>query len=102
MNAGVQGPSFKSNVSIWLGAPVSRMKTTFLAVPMGVAAARAMFSPRRPGRKKYPLTAVARWRKNMRRPRRGIFITLVTELELQFVDQSPSEVFERGIFLRRS
>ena len=31
--AGVQEPSLRSNVSVWLGAPAIRMKMTFLAVP---------------------------------------------------------------------
>jgi hypothetical protein len=37
---------------VWLGAPVSRIKMQFLAVPMGDAAARAMFSMGREGNKK--------------------------------------------------
>src|SRR5207244_7515978 len=31
-DAGVSGDILKSNVSVWLGAPVSRMKITFLAL----------------------------------------------------------------------
>ena len=33
--------SFRSNVSVWLGAPAIRMKITFCAVPLGVAPAAA-------------------------------------------------------------
>src|SRR6185295_15816058 len=123
MKAGSQGPSLRSKVSVWLGAPVRKMKMTFFALPMGVAAACATDSPgREPGSRKYPLMAVAMWRKNMRRPMCGrlqkrvprtllgscpnrSFIArsfLVTEHEIEFVDHGPRQIFKRGVLLRGS
>ena len=38
-SAGVHGPSLRSHVSIWLGAPGRKMKIAFRAVPRGVTCA---------------------------------------------------------------
>src|SRR5712692_9069435 len=93
------------------------MKMQFLAVPMGVAAAFAMLSKRRCGSRKYPLSAAAAWRKNMRRwicgsfqncvpfillqsiPKRSFIFARpsVTKQEVQFVDTGPGQIFDSGI-----
>jgi hypothetical protein len=50
--AGVHGPTLRSNVSVWLGAPAMRTKITFLAVFFGVTAALATVSKGRVGNRK--------------------------------------------------
>src|SRR5260370_40535390 len=66
--AGVQGPVFKSKVSVWLAAPDRVISMQFRAVPSKGGAAFAITSIGRLGSKKYPPREVARWRKNIRRP----------------------------------
>src|SRR5690242_18631339 len=111
---GVHDPTFRSKVSVWLGAPVRRINRQFFAVPMGVTAAFATVSIGRDGSKKYPLNAVAMCRKNMRRPMCGnrqncvpvicfqsnpnlslmILSASITEHKIELVDTHPSQVFD--------
>ena len=111
MKDGVQEPSFKSNVSEWLGPPDMRTKITFFAVPIGLAAARATVSIGRDGIQK--IAADGRGRCDGRTCRRfncgraqknepllsapinpeSIFHgrLSVTEQEINFVDRDPRQ-----------
>src|SRR5262245_6127954 len=63
--------AFRSNVSVWLGAPCIMMTTAFLAVFLVVTAALATLSRAPPRINRYPPTEDAIWRKNILRPSCG-------------------------------
>jgi len=66
--SGVSGPSLKSKVSTWEGAPASRMKTTFFALPFVAAPPRFTTSWPSAGRpaRNIPATPVPAWKKARR------------------------------------
>jgi hypothetical protein len=68
--AGVEGPTLQSNVSTWLGAPVSKMKITFFAVFFVVTA--VPFTSASNGCARYdPATPAPATSKNRRRDKCG-------------------------------
>src|SRR6266540_3380927 len=92
----------------------------FFAAPMVLPAAFATVSMGRDGSRKYPPTAVATCRKNIRRPMCGrrqkcvpltcdqstpkrsfMTDTSIAEQEIDFVDERPRQIFDVRVLQRR-
>src|SRR5262245_20998716 len=89
--AGVQPPTCRSKVSVWLGAPGSITKMQYLAVfrIVGCEAEPADCGNISIGDMKYPVSPVAATLKKMRRSITDFIGASVIENEFEFVQQDP-------------